>query len=118
MIDMYREEFEDRCEGYMVMPNGEHLPTLEPPNKDNQRNISCIPYGQYRVKRNTTGRFQYYGIENVPNRSNIEIHKGTLPSHSDGCILLLTNEDLSVLMDWFGDDDWYLDIRSMDDVTL
>ena len=118
MTPMYRDEMEDRCEGYMIMPDGERLPTLEPPWLNNQRNISCIPYGQYLVRRNKTGKHQYYEILNVPNRDNIEIHKGVLPKHSDGCILLLTDEDLDVLLGWFGDDDWVLDIKEMKDDTL
>jgi hypothetical protein len=108
---MYRSYYEDRTEGVMYMPDGEGLPTLEPPNLNNQRNISCIPEGIYVIKRNKTGRFQYYEVQDVPNRSNIEMHKGVIPEHSDGCILLLTNEDLEVLLDWFGDNAWVLNIQ-------
>jgi len=111
MTPMYRDYYEDRTEGIMIMPDGERLPTLEPPDRGNKVNLSCIPEGIYRVRRNKTGRFQYYEILDVPNRTNIEIHKGTKPTHSNGCILLLTNEDLAVLLDWYGDNDWLLEIR-------
>jgi hypothetical protein len=111
VISMYREYLSDRTTGHMVMPNGEHLPTLEPPWKDNEVGESCIPEGIYRVRRDKTGRFQYYRLLDVEKRTNIEIHKGTRPDHSEGCILLLTDEDLAVLLDWFGDNDWILEIK-------
>ena len=111
MITMYREYFPDRTEGYIVMPDGERLTTLEPPDRGNEVNVSCIPEGVYKITRNRTGRFQYYGVEDVPNRTNIEIHKGTKPSHSDGCILLLTDDSLRVLLQWFGDFNWLLNIK-------
>jgi len=111
MINMYRTYLDNRTVGYMVMPNDERLPTLEPPDRGNEVNRSCIPEGIYRIKRNKTGRFQYYEVMDVPNRTNIEMHKGTKPSHSNGCILFLTDEDLRVLLEWFGDFDWILNIQ-------
>ena len=118
MITMYRKELEDRCVGYLLLPDGTTLNTLERPWKDNERNVSCIPYGQYRITRNKTGRFQYFGVEDVPNRTHIEMHYGSIPTHSDGCILFTTQGDLDTLMQWFGDDDWYLEIRRMKDESL
>ena len=111
MISMYRDYLKDRTDGVMIMPDGEALPTLEPPWRDNEVGVSCIPEGMYRVRRDTTGRFQYYEVMDVPNRTEIEMHRGTKPSHSQGCILFLTDSDLGVLLDWFGDNDWVLEIK-------
>jgi hypothetical protein len=111
MTPMYREYLPDRTKGYMVMPDGHELPTLEPPWRGNKVAESCIPEGIYVVRRDKIGRFRYYRLLDVKGRTNIEIHKGTRPSHSEGCILLLTDEDLRVLLHWFGDDDWVLEIK-------
>lgn len=110
MIRMDTYETEDATLGYMVMPDGEILDTIERKWADNQRNISCIPAGQYRIKRDRTGRHQWFSVQDVPNRTFIELHEGSLPRHSDGCILL-SRKSLETLVEWFGDKDWILDIR-------
>jgi len=70
--------------------------TLENPWKDNEANVSCIPEGDYRVtrrdspliKRLTDGAYtKAWHIENVPNRTFIEIHIGNDVSNTDGCVL-------------------------------
>ena len=49
-----------------------------------------IPEGTYEVKRTWSPKFKKFLPEllDVPNRSGIRIHRGTLPDHSKGCILL------------------------------
>ena len=58
------------------------LPTLE--NAD-----FLIPEGTYPVERTWSPRFKKFlpEIQNVPDRSGIRIHRGTIPEHSQGCIL-------------------------------
>lgn len=112
MTPLYRTYKKDRTDGFMLLPDGERMPTLEPPWINNKKNESCIPEGQYRVVRNKTGKYQWYEITDVPNRTNIELHEGYKPSHSDGCILT-TPECLEKLLHWYGDDDWYLDIKEL-----
>ena len=58
------------------------IPTLE--NAD-----FIIPEGTYPVERTWSPRFKKFlpEIQNVPDRSGIRIHRGTLPEHSQGCIL-------------------------------
>ena len=48
-----------------------------------------IPEGTYPVERTWSPRFRKFlpEIQNVPERSGIRIHRGTLPEHSQGCIL-------------------------------
>ena len=49
-----------------------------------------IPAGMYPVERTWSPRFKKFLplIENVPDREGIRIHRGALPEHSKGCILL------------------------------
>ena len=63
--------------------------TLEPPEKENQRNESCIPPGNYTCKRIVSPKFgTTYEVEGVPGRSGILFHAGNIVSHSEGCIIL------------------------------
>jgi len=66
--------------------------TLEPPWKDNQHGISCIPAGTYECKRYLSPKHGYdvFEVLNVPGRSNIEIHVGNTPVDTEGCILVGT----------------------------
>jgi len=67
--------------------------TLEPPWKDNEPNISCIPAMTYHVFPVVSPRFgKTWEVVDVPGRSHILFHKGNIakPSVSDtlGCILV------------------------------
>jgi len=74
-----------------------HCYSLELPWKDNQRNISCIPAGMYKVNIRISPKYgRIYWILEVPDRSYILIHSGNwagdvskgLKTHTNGCILL------------------------------
>jgi len=63
--------------------------TVELPNKDNQRNISCILEGIYDVQKekpNAHFKYVHFSILNVPNRSGIMIHITNYVSQLRGCI--------------------------------
>lgn len=63
--------------------------TLELANKNNQRNISCIPKGMYNVKMKYSLKFgNVYEIQDVSNRSSIYIHHGNYYTDIQGCILV------------------------------
>ena len=64
--------------------------TLERAWKNNQKNISCIPTGTYQVVWTHTWRFPLgvYQIQNVPNRSGIDIHAANFFFNLLGCIAL------------------------------
>ena len=49
-----------------------------------------IPEGNYKVERTWSPKFKKFLPElmDVPDRSGIRIHRGSLPDHSKGCILL------------------------------
>ena len=68
--------------------------TLELPWKDNARNISAIPVGEYEAEltpastRLTGGTGKAIAIKNVPGRSGILIHVGNTTLDTQGCILI------------------------------
>lgn len=55
-----------------------------------ENNAYLIPEGTYKVERTWSPKFQKFLPElfDVPNRFGIRIHRGSLPEHSKGCILL------------------------------
>ena len=74
--------------------NGELMcDTLENPWLDNQRNISCIPAGQYNVRlrlarESATRDYLHLLVQEVPNRSYILFHIGNTAKDTQGCILV------------------------------
>lgn len=72
---------------------------LELPNRNNARNISCIPIGKYILIPRSRGGFyksyksefghgHVYEIEGVDGRSHILIHVGNYPRDTRGCLLV------------------------------
>lgn len=71
--------------------------TLELPWRNNQKQISCIPAGEYNVEIRLSNKYgRVYWVRHVPNRTYILIHSGNyagdvskgFKSHVMGCILL------------------------------
>ena len=64
--------------------------SVELPWKQNAPQISCIPAGEYTVKKSfyDKGGYECYEIQNVPNRSDILIHAGNTINDIRGCILI------------------------------
>ena len=63
--------------------------TLELSWKNNQRRISCIPKGSYKVVPRTSEKFgKHFHITNVPGRSYILIHAGNYHTQILGCVLV------------------------------
>ena len=63
--------------------------TLEPPDLLNERNVSCIPAGQYLCSRVNSPKFgNTFEVRHVPGRSNILFHAGNWVKNTEGCILL------------------------------
>jgi hypothetical protein len=62
--------------------------TIELPWRNNQRRISCIPEGRYRLLKRYTPRFGWHClVEVVPNRDAILIHSfNNALQESKGCI--------------------------------
>ena len=63
--------------------------TLELPDLDNQRNISCIPEGDYRFEKYKSPKHgNVLLLKDVEDRSMIEVHGGNYTSQILGCILV------------------------------
>lgn len=91
----------DNCTKVDLSVAGHLFNGIELPWKQNQRNISRIPRGIYvwqKIKRSSNGKNAVW-IRDVPNRSEILIHQGTKPHHSNGCILVPVYEQLHSLLD-------------------
>lgn len=79
--------------------------TLELPWEDNIQNISCIPDGRYEAIQYVSPKHgSVILLQDVPQRSMIEIHSGNYTHQIKGCILV-------------GDSIKYLDGDSVLDVT-
>lgn len=86
--------------GRLLYESGEpfhDLVTIELPWRENARQISCIPRGEYKVTKTRSPRFgDCYLVNDVPGRSHILFHHGNFAGKSDlgartdsnGCILL------------------------------
>lgn len=75
--------------GALVINDEPFCVTLEPPDKNNQACVSCIPPGMYNCERYSSKKYpNTWEIRNVRNRSNILIHAGNTIEHTLGCILL------------------------------
>ncbi|WP_462327180.1 DUF5675 family protein [Desulfobaculum sp.] len=62
--------------------------TLEPPERANAVNRSCIPVGQYLCRRRHSARFgNVYAVQDVPGRTGIVFHAGNTAPDTAGCIL-------------------------------
>ncbi|QDP55696.1 MAG: hypothetical protein Tp138OMZ00d2C19078241_28 [Prokaryotic dsDNA virus sp.] len=87
--ELIRSYLPDRTVGWIQSEDGEFIAaTLEPPWLDNEVDKSCISEGVYIVRRDETGRHQWYRLEDVPGRTAIEMHEGIVPGHSNGCVLI------------------------------
>lgn len=64
--------------------------SLERGSRDNKRNVSCIPYGEYPLVLEWSNRFQsdLWEIKNVPNRSECKFHSANYWYQLNGCIAL------------------------------
>ena len=71
--------------------------TLEPPDKNNQKDISCIPEGSYLCKRVNSPKYgDTFEIMSVDDRDNILFHWGNWLKNTLGCVL--TGEEFKEIM--------------------
>lgn len=66
---------------------------LEPPWKNNARNVSCIPKGEYTLKPRPSGEserhpYDHLILEGTGEREYVLIHRGNFNSNTRGCILV------------------------------
>ena len=61
--------------------------TVERPWEENLPRISCIPEGEYAMKRRKSPKFGWsWEVKNVPNRTYILFHSANFPDELQGCI--------------------------------
>lgn len=83
------EETEQGTLGVLLMEGKAFCCTLEPPDKDNEANVSSIPKGSYMCGRRMSHRYgETFEVLDVPERSHILFHAGNVVDHTKGCILL------------------------------
>ena len=89
-----RDTFTEKSTIGKLFINGESFcDTLENPYINNERNISCIPEGRYKVRlrlprESATRDYLHLLVQDVPNRDWILVHIGNYPSQTQGCILV------------------------------
>ncbi len=89
-----RDTFTDVSTLGQLFLNGERFcDTLELPWKDNQKRISCIPEGEYKVRirvaRESASRdYVHLLVQEVPSRDYILFHRGNSAKDTRGCILV------------------------------
>ena len=104
MITLHRETVLcDRIIGRITLPDGSSHMTMELLWNDNKVGESCIPVGIYKFMRDTDGRFQWFKVLDVEGRTNIEMHLGNRPSHSQGCIIMTKKCLLAMKNEFFSD---------------
>ena len=91
-ISLVRLESTDHATLGAIVGAGEILClSLELPWRDNQTNVSCIPCGQYKLRRrvnwfNAERYGHTYEVDAVFGRTGILIHPANAPSELLGCI--------------------------------
>jgi hypothetical protein len=90
MVEILRfEKNKDYTLGILKIKDKAVCLTMEPPDKDNEKNKSCIPEGCYLMQRKVSKKFGItFAIKGIPHRTNIIFHKGNIPSDTKGCVLL------------------------------
>ena len=89
-----RDTFTEESTVGELFLNGERMcDTLENPYLNNERNISCIPEGEYKVRLRTaresaTRDYLHLLVQDVPNRDYILFHRGNSAKDTSGCILV------------------------------
>jgi hypothetical protein len=67
--------------------------SLELPNLDNKQEVSCIPEGKYNFQKFFSQHLGWvYRLQNVPDRSLIDIHSGNDVNDLRGCICVGTEQ--------------------------
>lgn len=83
------EQSDDGSFGVLKLDGEVFCVTLEPPDKNNQSSISCIPPGEYVCRAVLSPGFgETYEICEVPGRTHILFHAGNVSRDTRGCVLL------------------------------
>ena len=84
-------ENEDQTFGVLLIGSTPVCVTLELPWRNNERNISRIPRGEYICRAVKSPKFgETFEICDVPNRGHILFHRGNYNTDTQGCVLVGT----------------------------
>ncbi len=88
---LIRTYYDSHTAGILTLTDGNRVlftcNTMELPNKNNERRVSCIPEGTYKVVPYSSAKYKSaYHIENVPDRDAILIHPANTVADLLGCI--------------------------------
>ncbi len=91
-IQLLRQYHANGTNGVLLLDGKKIGYTIELPWRNNQRRISCIPEGRYRIRKRYTMRFGWHClVENVTGRDMILIHAfNDALKESKGCIAPVT----------------------------
>jgi hypothetical protein len=98
---LIRDDQDDiRTLGTMFYGEERLCETLELPWRDNYRGISCIPEGAYecRIGHSPFRGYPVYWLQDVPGRSDVQIHIGNFPKDIRGCILVGTERGTDMVV--------------------
>lgn len=89
-VDMVRlEKGNDGTFGVLRLDGKVFCVTLEPPDRGNRKDTSCIPSGEYVCRYVESPSFgSTFEIADVPGRTHILFHAGNVPGDTRGCVLL------------------------------
>ena len=96
-VNLFRLKRSDQGTEGLLVSEDYNCRTLELPWRGNQKQISCIPPGEYQVDIRLSNKYgRIYWVRNIPNRTYVLIHSGNyagdkskgFKSHVMGCILL------------------------------
>ena len=91
---LIRDTFSKKSTIGELFLNGERMcDTLENPYINNERNISCISEGNYKVRlrlprESATRDYVHLLVQEVPDRDWILFHRGNTAKDTSGCILV------------------------------
>jgi len=89
-VDIVRlEKTEEGTFGVLRVDGRVQCVTLEPPERGNRVDVSCIPAGTYVCRRVDSPTFGLtFEVTDVPGRTAILFHRGNMVRDTRGCILL------------------------------
>lgn len=83
-----RKYFPEGTNGVLSFEGNEICKTIELPWKENQKRISCVPEGKYKIRKRYSKKFKWhFELMNVKNRDLILIHPANdALKELNGCI--------------------------------
>jgi hypothetical protein len=101
LVKLKRDSYTENKKGiFGVLNNNTEVlcNTLELAWLNNKQSVSCIPLGQYHVTVKYSDRLgRVFHILDVPDRTDILVHRGNTSEDTYGCILPGRSRDYSAL---------------------